>query len=272
MTDRSHALKIALLQTNAGPDSEVNLARVERLVGNVPAVDLIALPEVFALRGSDADYRAKSEPIPGPISERLSALARSRGAWILAGSIIERAEDGIFNTSVLLDRHGNVAFRYRKIHLFEARLDDGRIIREADVYAPGNRPVLADIEGWLCGMTICYDVRFPELFRYYASRGAHVLLIPSNFTQRTGKDHWEVLVRARAIENQCFVVAPDQCGTNRATDVESHGHSMVVGPWGEVLGEAGTDEKVLVVDLNKSALDQTRQRIPALTHRRSEIF
>ena len=271
MTDRLKTLRIALVQVDAGPDIEANLAKVERLVHAAPAVDLIALPEVFALRGSDEDYRSKSEPIVGPIATRLAALARARRAWILAGSIIEKAHNGIFNTSVLLDRHGNEAFRYRKIHLFEAKLDDGKLIREADVYAPGSQPVLADIEGWLCGMTICYDVRFPELFRYYVSRGAHILLVPSNFTQRTGKDHWEVLIRARAIENQCFVVAPGQCGTNRATGVESHGHSMAVGPWGEVLGEAAMNEEVLVVELNKSALEQTRKRIPALTHRR-EIF
>ena len=272
MTDQSQTLRVALLQIDAGPDVEANLAKVERLAGGLPAVDLIALPEVFALRGSDADYRAKGEPIPGPITERLAAIARARRAWVLAGSIIEKAKGGIFNTSVLLDRRGKAAFQYRKIHLFEATLEGGKIIREADVYAPGRQPVLADVEGWLCGMTICYDLRFPELFRHYVSRGAHVLLVPSNFTQRTGKDHWEVLIRARAIENQCFVVAPAQCGTNRATGVESHGHSIVVGPWGEVLSEAGAGEQVLVVELNKSALEQTRQRIPALSHRRPELF
>lgn len=127
---------------------------------------------------------------------------------------------------------------------------------------------MADIDGWPCGLSICYDVRFPELYRLYAKRGASVLMIPSNFTQNTGKYHWETLVKARAIENQCFVVAPNQCGTNASTGVASYGHSLIVGPWGDVLAEGGAEEGVMSATLDKEELARVRERIPALKHRR----
>lgn len=128
--------------------------------------------------------------------------------------------------------------------------------------------MMVDIEGWRCGLSICYDLRFPELYRGYAALGAHLLLIPANFTQRTGRDHWEVLVRARAIENQCFVVAPNQCGANPSSGVVSHGHSLAVGPWGEVLAAARDEETALHCVLDPAELWRTRQRVPALDHRR----
>jgi nitrilase len=261
-------LSVAVIQTEAGRDTARNLARIRELAAAAPEADLIALPEVFAFRGGDADYRARGEPIPGPLTEAVAALARARRAWVLAGSIIEKADGRFFNTSVLISRSGQVTAVYRKIHLFEAHLDNGQTIRERDVYEEGREPVLADIEGWRGGLAVCYDLRFPELFRHYARGGATLLFIPSNFTQRTGKDHWEVLVRARAIENQCFVVAPNQCGSNPVSGIASYGHSLIVGPWGEVLAEAGDAETVLQTELDRSLLDQTRKRIPALNHRR----
>ncbi|MCX7933834.1 MAG: carbon-nitrogen hydrolase family protein, partial [Planctomycetota bacterium] len=154
------------------------------------------------------------------------------------------------------------------IHLFEARLEDGRVIRERDLYAPGRKPCLAKAAGWPAGLAICYDLRFPELFRLYAQRGALLFFLPSNFTQRTGRDHWETLVRARAIENQCFVIAPNQCGANPATGVMSHGHSLIVGPWGEILAAAGDEETVIAADLDPELLRRSRHRVPAWQHRR----
>jgi nitrilase len=127
---------------------------------------------------------------------------------------------------------------------------------------------MAEIEGWSCGLAICYDLRFPELFRYYSRHGAALFFVPSNFTQKTGKDHWETLARARAIENQAFVVAPNQCGVNPRTGIASHGHSLVVGPWGDVLAVAGDKETILTVALQPEALHRTRARIPVLRHRR----
>jgi predicted amidohydrolase len=264
-------LRVALIQNSAGRDVDSNLAAVEELMAGVGPVDLVALPEVFALRGSDEDLRAGAEPVPGPLTERLGRWARDAGAWLLAGSLIERADRGPFNTSVLFDRGGEIAATYRKMHLFEAFLSETEVVRERDVYRAGGSPVLAELEGWPCGLSVCYDLRFPELFRWYASRGAALLLVPANFTQRTGADHWEVLLRARAIENQCFVAAPNQCGANPATGVESHGHSLVAGPWGRVLGRAGQAPGVLSVTLDYAELESVRKRVPALDHRRQDL-
>ena len=261
-------LTVSLVQISAGLDAGANLARVIALLEKVPRGDLLDLPEVFVVRGADADYRSRAEPIPGALTQWLAALARTRREWILAGSIVERSGRRIYNTSVLLDRRGRIRARYRKIHLFEATLDNGQVIRENETFHPGARPVLADLEGWRCGLSICYDVRFPELFRRYADQGAHVLFVPANFTQRTGKDHWDVLLRARAIENQCYVVAPAQCGINSRTGVASYGHSLAVDPWGRVLGRAGRHEQVLTVRLETAPQSAIRRRIPVLDHRR----
>jgi len=261
-------MRIVAVQQAAGLDPAANLAALdERLAGAGPA-DLIALPELFAIRGGGEALRRAAEPIGGRQTAWLSALARRHGAWVLGGSLLERDGGRIYNTTVLADRTGRVAAVYRKLHLFEATLENGRVVREQDLYEPGDRPVLAAVEGWTCGLSICYDVRFPELFRFYAARGAELLFVPANFTQNTGKDHWETLVKARAIENQSFVVAPNQCGANPETGVASYGHSLIVGPWGEVLAQAGAEETLLRATLDKAELARVRARVPALQHRR----
>lgn len=262
------SLRVTLLQTSAGTDIEANFRAIERMLPAAGGADIIVLPEVFALRGSHTDYRRHAEPLEGTILRRVASWAAERKVWMLAGSIIERAGRRFHNTSVLFDRRGRRKAVYRKIHLFEAHLENGIVVRERDTYSPGRTPVMASIEGWRCGLAICYDLRFPELFRRYAARGSHILFLPSNFTQRTGRDHWETLIRARAIENQCFVVAPNQCGVNPVTGVASYGHSMVVGPWGETLVALGARVAAASVTLDSARLDETRRRIPALRHRR----
>lgn len=268
MTMTTPRLRVTLVQTNAGRDTQANLGRLKHLLSGIGATDVIALPEVFAIRGSHQDYRHSAEPVAGPLTTVLASIAHRHNAWVLAGSIIEEAGQAVYNTSLLLNRRGDVVAAYRKIHLFEAELESGQMIRESETYTAGTEPVMADLEGWRCGLAICYDLRFPELFRRYSAQGAHLFFLPSDFTQRTGKDHWNVLVRARAIENQCFMVAPDQCGTNPHTGVESHGHSMVVGPWGDVLAEIQEGEQAVTLTLDIHDLNQTRRRIPALSHRR----
>lgn len=264
----SRPLRVAAVQNAAGGDQAANLARLEELLPAPGEVDLIALPEVFALRGDDDDYRAAAEPCDGGVGRWLAAQARARQAWILGGSIIERDGAACYNSALLVAPDGRLAARYRKLHLFEAVLDDGRRIREDAVFTPGDRPVTVRIDGWMAGLAICYDVRFPELFRHYSAAGARLLLLPSNFTQRTGRDHWEILVRARAIENQCYVIAPDQCGRNPRGAGRSHGHSLIVGPWGDILAAAGDDEQTLRATLDPVTLEATRARVPALQHRR----
>ena len=264
-------LKVAVVQVNAGDNIECNLKRIGRLVRRAPMCDLIALPEVFALRGTDEDYRVHAQSLHGEIVKCLGNIARRRRAWILAGSIIEKERGKVYNTCLLLNRVGRIVAKYRKIHLFEAYLDNGQTVRESAIYSAGNRPVMTNIEGWSCGLAICYDLRFPELVRHYAAKGAHLFFVPANFTQKTGKDHWEILLRARAIENQAFVVAPGQCGANPKTGIASYGHSMIVGPWGEILARSGNAETVLTVTLDPDELRRTRRRIPVLAHRRMSI-
>ena len=262
-------LAVQVVQNAAGADPLRNMAEIELLLKGLPSCGLVALPEVFGLRGSDEELRRGAEPLAGGAAVRWAAgLARSRKSWVLAGSVLERSGNRVYNTSLLLDAGGRLRARYRKLHLFEARLETGQVVRERDVYRAGRDPVMAACMGWRCGLSICYDLRFPELYRRYSARGAHLLFAPSNFTQRTGRDHWEILVRCRAIENQCFVVAPNQCGTNGRTGVASHGNSMVVGPWGEILARAGAEPAVLTASLDPAELAASRRRVPALAHRR----
>jgi len=261
-------LSITLVQMSSGLDMERNLTRIHELLVEAPPSDLLAFPEVFVMRGGHDDYVASARPVPGEMTEILAGVAVERHSWLLAGSLMEEDGSDVYNTSVLFDRSGSIVGSYRKMHLFEAHLDAGRTIREADTYSSGSVPVLADMEGWRCGMSICYDLRFPELYRRYSAEGAGMLFVPSDFTQRTGRDHWEALLRARAIENQCYVVAPAQCGANPATGIESYGHSMVVGPWGEVLCHAGDKEVVLSAEIDSLEIKEVRARIPVLDHRR----
>lgn len=261
-------LQMTVAQTSAGDDQAGNLDQLEALLAPVPPGDLLALPEIFAWRGKDDEYRARAEAIPGNVVRRLAALAAQRGEWILAGSVLEKSGTALFNTSVLLNRTGAIAATYRKMHLFEASLDDGTLVRESAIYEAGTSPTLAVIEGWRCGLAICYDLRFPELFRHYAAQGAHLFLIPSNFTQQTGQAHWETLLRARAIENQAFVAAPNQCGQNPGSGLASYGHSLIIGPWGEVLAGAAEQTAVLSAQLDPQALASIRRRIPVLRQRR----
>ena len=228
-------LRVAVVQISSGPMVARNMKRLVGLISRIKTADVIALPEVFSARMAAEDYKAAAVPLNCEALGVVSDLARLKSAWILAGSIIEKSGGRRYNTSVLFDRRGRIRGAYRKIHLFEAHLEGGKHIKESRAYNPGSKPAMADVEGWPVGLGICYDLRFPELSRHYATRGAAIIFFPSDFTQRTGRDHWEVLLRARAIENQCFVVAPNQCGMNRATGVPSHGHSMVIGPWGEVI-------------------------------------
>lgn len=267
MSDVSE-LNIAVVQVDANDDVASNLENLKSQVSGLSGVDVIAVPEVFAFRGSDSDYREIAETLDGPIMSTVSGIAKQKDVWFLAGGVIESAGEQVFNTSVLIGRSGKIAATYRKIHLFEACLDDGTVIRESDAYDPGEEPVMVEIEGWNAGLSICYDLRFPEMFRGYSADGSDVVFVSANFTQNTGKDHWETLLRARAIENQCYVVGVNQCGENPVTEVTSYGNSMVVGPWGEVLCRAGDSPEVLTIKLTKDEIKKTRGRIPALRHRK----
>jgi predicted amidohydrolase len=266
-------MRVALCQMRSGEDVEENLLIAEKLVREAADRDgdIAVLPEMFTYLGTAAGRSAAAERVPGPTTERLAAIAREHGMWVLGGSLIESDGDRLYATSVVLDRSGELVARYRKIHLFDVDLPGQSPFRESSTFTPGDQLVTHDTDVGRIGLSICYDLRFPELYRGLMVMGAEVLFVPAQFQYETGKDHWEVLLRARAIENQCFVVAPGQWGTfgDPAKGRRSFGNSMVVDPWGRVLVRAPAEgDGVWFADLDMSELRRIRQVLPALQHRR----
>ncbi len=268
-------IRVAAIQLTSGPDRDANLDRIAALLEQAAGQGcrLAALPEVANVRAEPVRL-SDAEPIPGPTTERLASHARQLGMWVHAGSMLERSPDAeprVFNTSVLIDPHGRIEARYRKVHLFDVDLSDGSSHRESQAVAPGRDVVTGCVDDVAVGMTVCYDLRFPELYRLLTVRGARILFIPSAFTVLTGQAHWHALMRARAIENQAFVVAPAQLG---ATDGASacYGHSLIVDPWGEILAEAADTESVIVANLDFKHLERIRQTFPSLANRRADVY
>ena len=255
----------------ATSDKEANLRRAEHLVTRAAAegASFVALPELFSWRGPAREEKAAAEALDGPTVRRLGELARRHGITLLGGSILESipGEERVHNTSVLLGPDGNLLARYRKIHLFDVTLRGARSLQESRTRKPGDEVVVAPSPVATVGMAVCYDLRFPVLFRRLALDGAEIVTLPSAFLEKTGKAHWEVLLRARAIENGVFLIAPDQCGTG-ADGMRCHGHSMVVDPWGEILAEAGEAEELVLADVDLGRIAELRAQIPTLEHRR----
>jgi predicted amidohydrolase len=219
-------------------------------------------------RGPVAGFRESASALPGPLTDPFAELARELGCWILLGSVAERSTDPLrpYNTSVLLDPAGRVSATYRKRHLFDVAIVDGPSDRESARITPGESTVVASLERIAegadvrLGLSICFDLRFPELYRELAASGAVVMAVPANFTEATGRDHWEVLLRARAIENGAFVIAPAQCGIGAG--VPTHGRSMVVDPWGTVIAQAPDGPGVVVADLDLERVVAVRRQLP----------
>ena len=232
--------RIACIQLRAGHSPDDNLASAERLVRQAAAsgAEIALLPERWEAFGSADEIRAAAQPVDGPRLAAVQGWARELGMAIVAGSVAERVagDERLRNTSVAFDRDGRQVGVYRKIHQFDVDLP-GQRVRESDTDAPGTGGTIATLGDVQVGLTICYDLRFPELYRAYAVAGATVVTVPAAFLERTGRDHWEVLLRARAIENQCFVVAANQYGALPA-GITAYGRSMIVDPWGTVLAQA----------------------------------
>jgi predicted amidohydrolase len=268
-------LTLAALQLTSTDDVDANLACCRRLVGQAAAAGakLVGLPENFAYLGSDRDHRLSiAEAVdgaPGPILAAMRELARQARVWLLLGGFPERAPDGsrIRNSSLLLDAEGRVCAVYRKVHLFDVDVPGGKRFRESESVEPGGEAVVAETPWGGLGLSVCYDVRFPELYRTLAARGARMVAVPSAFTLETGKDHWHVLLRARAIENLVYLFAPAQFG-HHGGDRRSYGHAMIIDPWGVVLAECGNHEGFALATIDFAYQDQVRQNLPALTHRR----
>ena len=267
-------IRVAAVQLNATTDLELNLSVADRLVRDAAArgAQLVVLPEKWPLLGSGEQLRAGAEPIDGPAISWARACARELRLELVAGSFAELTADGRrHNTSVHISPDGEIRATYRKIHMFDVTIDEVEY-RESEHEEPGDQIVLSRTDGGLeLGMTICYDLRFPELYRILTLRGARVLLVPAAFTLATTRDHWETLLRARAIENQAFVIAANQIGENQPGR-RSGGRSMIVDPWGVVLAQATDTVGVIVADLDLARLDAIRASLPSLANRRPNAY
>lgn len=261
----------AAVQMRAADDKAANLAEAERWVRQAArqGARLVVLPEVFIWRGDKKLERNVAEPIPGPTSRTLATLARELNIFLLGGSVLEEipASPKAYNTSLLFDPLGSLLASYRKIHLFDVDLANGVSLRESATRAPGADVVVAQTELGTMGLSVCYDLRFPELYRGLAHQGAQLIFVPSAFTAFTGQAHWQTLLCARAIENQCYVIAADQFGKS-ANSFECHGHSMIVDPWGTILAELADGAGVVSAEIDLDRLAQVRAELPALSHRR----
>lgn len=270
--------RLGLVQMNSGTEKAANVERAIELVGEAAhqGAQFVALPETFHMRvpaSQNGVKIASAEPIPGPLTDRLGELAAAHGIWLLAGSFSERSEvhDKVYNTSVLIASDGSIRAKYRKIHLFDVVIEGQFHAHESARNLPGNTVEAADTPFGRVGLSVCFDLRFPELYRSLALKGASIAFVPSNFTLFTGRDHWEPLLRARAIENGMFMAAPAQIGGVPGT-FQAFGRSMVVDPWGTVLACAPDEEGVTTVDLDLESATRTRERMPTLSLRRPDAY
>lgn len=262
-------MRVAVCQVNSRADRAANLATARDLVDRAAAAgaDLAVLPEYTDYLGP-AESAPRPEPADGGYGKVFAAAAAEHRMWVAAGSFHEAGPDSrTFNTSLVFDRAGALAAAYRKIHLYDVEIPGRVSYRESRSVAPGTDPVTVDIDGVRVGLSICYDLRFPELYRRLAEAGARVLLVPAAFMLHTGRDHWEVLLRARAIENQCYVVAAAQIGDHEPGRT-CYGRSMVVDPWGTVLAQVPDEVGVTVADLDLDRLARIRAELPSLANRR----
>ena len=265
-------MRVAAVQLSSQALLHENLARVTHWVTRAAkeGAELVALPENFAYFGDEAEKRTLAESLDeeGPIVRTLRDLSRTLSVAIVGGMPERSADpDRPYNTSVLFDREGKLVARYRKMHLFDVALSDGTEMKESRATLAGTEPCVAEVAGRKLGMTVCYDLRFPELFRKLGADGAQIVTVPAAFTLTTGKDHWHVLLRARAIEHQVFVLAPAQHGSH-SKGRRTYGKSLVVDPWGDVLAQAGEGEGIASATLDFEYLAKVRRELPCLDHRR----
>jgi deaminated glutathione amidase len=268
-------MRAAAVQMSSGADPRANRATADRLVRAAAddGAGLIVLPEKWTAIGADEQLFAAAEPLEGPTLEWARATARELGIELVAGSFCERVagHEKLANTCVHVDPSGELRAVYRKVHMFDVEVG-GRAYRESDVEEPGEEIVLSrTAAGVELGLSICYDLRFPELYRILAVRGARVLTVPAAFTVPTTRDHWETLLRARAIENQAFVIAANQVGEHPA-GYRSGGRSMIVDPWGLVLAQAPDGEGHITADLDLERQDEIRAKLPSLANRRADAY
>ncbi len=268
-------MRVAAVQLSSGAERDANVARADSLTRAAAAdgASVVVLPEKWTAMGSDEQLRAAAEPLEGPTLQWARSIARELGIDLVAGSFCERVpgREKLANTCVHVDPRGELRAVYRKLHMFDVEVG-GRSYRESDLEEPGDEIVLSNTDGGVeLGLSICYDLRFPELYRILAVRGARILTVPAAFTVPTTRDHWETLLRARAIENQAFVIAANQVGEHPAGH-RSGGRSMIVDPWGLVLAQASDGEGYVTADLDLERQREIRGKLPALANRRADAY
>lgn len=269
-------VRAACIQLSAAADIQANLAAIAPMLAAArqQGASLIALPEnATFIGGDDAARLANAQPEAShPALPFFTAQAKALEAWILCGSLTIRRPDGkLHNRSYLFGPDGAVAAQYDKIHLFDAKLAGGEHYRESDLVVPGDKAVLAETPFGTLGLTVCYDMRFGKLYRDLAKAGAAIITVPAAFTVPTGQAHWHSLLRARAIESGCFILAPAQCGTHDGGR-RTYGHSLIIDPWGAIMAEAGDAPGIIYADLGMDMVAQVRQMLPSLTHDREYRF
>jgi len=261
----------AAVQMTSLPDLEKNLVEAETLIELAvrQGAELVTLPENFSFLGKEEDKVAQAHEIALQSEKFLKTMAQRFQVTLLGGGFPVPVDDTkVYNTALLLDPNGVELVRYQKVHLFDVNVPDGNTYQESSTVMPGNQlpPVCFSETLGNLGLSVCYDVRFPELYRHLAYKGADILFVPAAFTAYTGKDHWQVLLQARAIENTCYVIAPAQTGRHYAMR-NTHGHAMIVDPWGVILADAGDQPGVAIAEINPTRLEQVRRQMPSLEHR-----
>jgi len=267
-------MRVAAVQLQSQDSVSANLIACEHWISAAASAGahFVVLPENFAYFGSDTGRRAAAESLSGlagTIRETLAQCADRYNVAILAGGWPEVSNDvdRPFNAATVYSSDGSVLTNYRKIHLFDVQLPSGEQLRESAAMSSGTEVITCDLLGFRVGLSICYDVRFPELFRKLVDRGSEILCVPSAFTQETGRDHWHILMRARAVESQCWVIGANQCGSH-PNGKTTYGHSLIVDPWGKVRAEADNEPGLVVADIDADSIDRVRSSMPALRHRR----
>lgn len=266
-------LKVAAVQMSSNSNKENCLKKAEQFVflAAEGGAEVVALPEMFNFSGTIKEKKENSESVPGPTINRLKELAKRFRIHLLCGSILEEDRGLFYNTSIFLNHQGEIIAKYRKMHLFDVTLPDGSSWRESELITAGNEVVKVATSRVIFGFSICYDLRFPELYRKLARKKVQIVFVPSAFTLETGKDHWETLVRARSIENQFYVIAPNQIGRD-SQGRSCWGKSMIVDAWRTVLAKAPEKESVILAEIDLSLQETIRKNLPSLSHMREDLF
>jgi predicted amidohydrolase len=264
----------AAIQLDSQNDKEKNLKVAEEFIDEAASkgAKLIGLPEMMNFIGNEEGEFENAESIPGPTIERMAFKAKKYKIWLHCGSIFEKIENEkkLYNTTVFLNPDGKIAAIYRKIHLFDVNISNGPSFKESSTKKPGDQIVVTNTDLGKIGFSICYDMRFSEIYKIMALKGAQIIFVPAEFTLHTGKDHWEPLLRARAIENLCYVIAPAQIGVK--TTFQTYGKSMIIDPWGNVIARASDKPSVILSEIDLNYLESVRKQVPSLTNRRPSVY